>query len=154
MGRGAQPGRPGPRTDDRFVGVELFQIETYDPTRSEPILSDPIQIALGLLNGHLARAPRPTPSDGLDDRPAPGRRPLDRASGEPAADACPVRRLELAGATVLVFADAAPPATPPPPRLPSDRAGSPRTGKAVLGLATGATPEPVYARLVLFTGQG
>ena len=43
------------RTDDRFVGVELFQIESFDP-QHEPNPTDPIQIALGLLNGHLAPA--------------------------------------------------------------------------------------------------
>jgi hypothetical protein len=46
------------RSDDRFIGVELFQIETFDPMQCDPSLSpsDPIQIALGLLNGHLAPA--------------------------------------------------------------------------------------------------
>lgn len=39
--------------DERFVGVELFQIESYDPTRSYLHLMDPIQIALGTLQGHL-----------------------------------------------------------------------------------------------------
>jgi hypothetical protein len=42
------------RTDDRFVGVELFQIETFDPERCHNHPTDPIQIALGLLNGQLA----------------------------------------------------------------------------------------------------
>jgi hypothetical protein len=41
------------RTDDRFVGVELFQIETFDSERCKNRPSDPIQTALGLLNGHL-----------------------------------------------------------------------------------------------------
>jgi hypothetical protein len=42
------------RTDeDRFVGVELFQIESYDPTRAYLHLMDPIQIALGILSGRL-----------------------------------------------------------------------------------------------------
>jgi GlcNAc-PI de-N-acetylase len=41
------------RTDDRFVGVELFQIETFDAERCKNQPSDPIQMALGLLNGHL-----------------------------------------------------------------------------------------------------
>jgi LmbE family N-acetylglucosaminyl deacetylase len=45
------------RSDDRFIGVELFQIETFDPMQcDERTPSDPIQIALGLLNGHLAPA--------------------------------------------------------------------------------------------------
>jgi LmbE family N-acetylglucosaminyl deacetylase len=44
------------RTDERFVGVELFQIEFYNP-QSETSQSDPIQIALGLLSGHLAPSP-------------------------------------------------------------------------------------------------
>jgi hypothetical protein len=38
------------RTDDRFVGVELFQIETFDPDRSDPRATDPVQIALALLH--------------------------------------------------------------------------------------------------------
>jgi hypothetical protein len=37
------------RTDDRFVGVELFQIESYDPTRRDNVPADPIQLALGML---------------------------------------------------------------------------------------------------------
>ncbi len=36
------------RTDERFVGVELFQIETYDPALSDE--SDPIHAALRLLH--------------------------------------------------------------------------------------------------------
>ncbi len=40
------------RTDDRFVGVELFQIETYDPDQGQA--ADPIQTALALLRGHPA----------------------------------------------------------------------------------------------------
>lgn len=43
------------RTDDRFVGVELFQIESYNP-ESDSNPTDPVQIALGLLNGHLTPA--------------------------------------------------------------------------------------------------
>jgi hypothetical protein len=41
------------RTDDRFVGVELFQIETYDTRKCKGFPADPIQIALGILNGQL-----------------------------------------------------------------------------------------------------
>jgi hypothetical protein len=41
------------RTDDRFVGVELFQIESYDPLRAKAYPPDSIQIALGILNGQL-----------------------------------------------------------------------------------------------------
>ena len=41
------------RGDDPFVGVELFQIEKYDPTRAYLHLMDPIQIALGALAGQL-----------------------------------------------------------------------------------------------------
>jgi LmbE family N-acetylglucosaminyl deacetylase len=37
------------RIEDRYVGVELFQIESYDPARSEASRQDSIQIALGLL---------------------------------------------------------------------------------------------------------
>jgi LmbE family N-acetylglucosaminyl deacetylase len=55
------------RTDERFVGVELFQIESYDPLRCENQPLDPIQLTLGLLGGHH---PRPT-GQGADPRPAP-----------------------------------------------------------------------------------
>ena len=43
------------RKDDRFVGVELFQIESFDlPDAGAPDLSDPIQLALGILGGQIA----------------------------------------------------------------------------------------------------
>lgn len=41
------------RAEDRYVGVELFQIESYDPTKAYLNLMDPIQIALGILSGRL-----------------------------------------------------------------------------------------------------
>lgn len=41
------------RTDDRFIGVELFQIEKYDPDL-DANTTDPLQIALGLLGGHIS----------------------------------------------------------------------------------------------------
>jgi len=43
------------RTDDRFIGVELFQIEKFDP-ELDANSTDPLRIALGLLSGHLAPA--------------------------------------------------------------------------------------------------
>jgi LmbE family N-acetylglucosaminyl deacetylase len=55
------------RTDDRFVGVELFQIETFDAQRCKNNPSDPIQMALGLLNGHI-----PPESDGGKPEPRAG----------------------------------------------------------------------------------
>jgi len=45
------------RTDERFVGVELFQVESYDPTRVNNYPPDPIQRVLGLLGGHQPPAP-------------------------------------------------------------------------------------------------
>ena len=46
------------RTDERFVGVELFQIERFEPTHrlAEGLesASDPIQVALGLLHDQTA----------------------------------------------------------------------------------------------------
>jgi hypothetical protein len=60
------------RTDDRFVGVELFQIEAFDSERCKNRPSDPIQIALGLLNGHLPAHMGPTdrePGDEEADHP-------------------------------------------------------------------------------------
>ncbi len=44
------PGR-GHRSENRFVGVELFQIESYDPAQSAANPNDAIQIALGILKG-------------------------------------------------------------------------------------------------------
>jgi LmbE family N-acetylglucosaminyl deacetylase len=41
------------RTDERFVGVELFQVESYHPRRADSYPPDPIQIALGFLSGKL-----------------------------------------------------------------------------------------------------
>ncbi len=42
------------RTDDRFVGVELFQVESYHAQRASSYPPDPIQIALGFLSGKLS----------------------------------------------------------------------------------------------------
>jgi LmbE family N-acetylglucosaminyl deacetylase len=42
------------RTEERFVGVELFQIETYDVRKAKGFPADPIQIALGIMSGQLA----------------------------------------------------------------------------------------------------
>lgn len=48
------------RTEERFVGVELFQIETYDARKATGYPADPIQIALGILSGQLSQeTPRP-----------------------------------------------------------------------------------------------
>src|SRR5262249_40930596 len=55
------------RTDDRFVGVELFQIESFDPLRCENQPLDPIQMVLGLLGGR----PLPTTGFGPGPRAAP-----------------------------------------------------------------------------------
>jgi LmbE family N-acetylglucosaminyl deacetylase len=44
------------RTEERFVGVELFQIEVYDARRANGYPPDPIQIALGILSGQVASA--------------------------------------------------------------------------------------------------
>jgi hypothetical protein len=38
------------RSENRYVGVELFQIESYEPARIEANPHDSIQIALGLLS--------------------------------------------------------------------------------------------------------
>lgn len=47
------PGRPHQRPDDHCVGVELYEIESFDPIRAQQQPVDPIQIALGILNGKL-----------------------------------------------------------------------------------------------------
>jgi LmbE family N-acetylglucosaminyl deacetylase len=39
------------RTDERFVGVELFQIESFDSVRCQNQPLDPVQMALGFLGG-------------------------------------------------------------------------------------------------------
>lgn len=46
---GARSSRP----EEHAAGVELFQIESYDPARVDLRLSDPIQIALGVLAGKI-----------------------------------------------------------------------------------------------------
>ena len=67
----------------------------------------------------------------------------------PSSSSSPVRVFERRGGTVQVF-DGAPPAC----HAAADRivaaigAAIEARGRAVLGLATGATPEPIYARLV------
>jgi LmbE family N-acetylglucosaminyl deacetylase len=51
-GHGPSPNRTN-RFEDLYVGVELFQIEKYDVSRPYLSAVDPIQIALGILNGKL-----------------------------------------------------------------------------------------------------
>ncbi len=41
------------RTSDHPVGVELYQIEKYEPGRADLLAADPIQRALGILSGQL-----------------------------------------------------------------------------------------------------
>jgi LmbE family N-acetylglucosaminyl deacetylase len=45
--------RPHQRAGDHCIGVELFQIETYDPAKADHHPADPIQLALGILSGQL-----------------------------------------------------------------------------------------------------
>ncbi len=42
------------RKDDRFVGVELFQVESFDLETWRRHAPDPVQIALGILAGQIA----------------------------------------------------------------------------------------------------
>ncbi|GAC1473693.1 MAG: glucosamine-6-phosphate deaminase [Isosphaeraceae bacterium] len=65
------------------------------------------------------------------------------------AEVRPIRRREIAGASVLVYPDADSVSRAAALRI-ADVIGEEgeRNGKAVLGLATGSTPVPVYARLV------
>jgi LmbE family N-acetylglucosaminyl deacetylase len=58
-----------PRVDERYVGVELFQIESYDPSLRGEDASDPIQLALALFRERMnppinagASPPTPAPS--------------------------------------------------------------------------------------------
>lgn len=61
----------------------------------------------------------------------------------------PIRRLELAGTCVEVFEDSSEACRAAAGILANQiRRGVQDRGKCVLGLATGATPEPVYASLV------
>ncbi len=46
-------GRSAPRPGDHAIGAELFQVEAFQPGRADLLAIDPIQIALGLLHGHL-----------------------------------------------------------------------------------------------------
>jgi glucosamine-6-phosphate deaminase len=59
------------------------------------------------------------------------------------------RVLELAGATVVIFESADAATADAADRIDQTiRSSVSQRGRAVLGLATGATPEPIYARLV------
>jgi LmbE family N-acetylglucosaminyl deacetylase len=57
------------RTDERFVGVELFQIESHDPKRAGACPPDPIQIALGILSGQPASGVPGPPDSGSRIKP-------------------------------------------------------------------------------------
>jgi hypothetical protein len=50
---GHNPAALRAKADDNFVGVELFEIERFDPARAYLHLMDPMQIALGILAGQL-----------------------------------------------------------------------------------------------------
>src|SRR5205823_631038 len=67
----------------------------------------------------------------------------------------PARVLELAGASVQVFADAPAACLAAADRIAQAVCSAVETkGRAVLGLATGATPKPVYERLVALHKAG
>jgi glucosamine-6-phosphate deaminase len=67
----------------------------------------------------------------------------------------PLRRLEMGGATVKVFANSGLACDSVVEHLRYDTfIIAEHRGKAVLGLATGATPEPVYARMVELVHAG
>jgi hypothetical protein len=55
-GHNLAPGRSS-RADERVVGVELFQIEAFDPADHTNNTADPIRIALSLLNARPAPGP-------------------------------------------------------------------------------------------------
>ncbi len=50
---GHTPSGRSSRAEESFVGVELFQVEKYDPDRAYLNLLDPIQLALGIFSGQL-----------------------------------------------------------------------------------------------------
>ena len=61
----------------------------------------------------------------------------------------PTRTFEIAGASVLVYQDPASACIAAAARIAATiRSAVEARGKAILGLATGSTPEPVYGRLV------
>src|SRR4051812_37370395 len=67
----------------------------------------------------------------------------------------PYRRLELAGASVAIYSSPADACETAAERIAGSIASSVEDrGRAILGLATGATPEPVYARLVAACKEG
>ena len=67
----------------------------------------------------------------------------------------PVRRREIAGASVLEFADDQTACRAAAYRIAETiRSNLEEKGHATLGLATGSTPEPVYGRLVSFHKEG
>jgi LmbE family N-acetylglucosaminyl deacetylase len=53
---GHRLGGSAPRSEAPPTSVELFQIESFDPTRADLLASDPIQIALRILGGELSPA--------------------------------------------------------------------------------------------------
>ena len=61
------------RTDERFVGVELFQIESYDSLRCANQPLDPIQMTLGFLGGQSL------PSSGAEAAPRHEAGPEERS---------------------------------------------------------------------------
>ena len=76
------------RKDDRFVGVELFQIESYDASRCQAYPPDPIQLALGILGGQISstprsRAPPRDPLASVRPRPSPPLTPGSRTGRRP-----------------------------------------------------------------------
>src|SRR5205823_6674126 len=67
----------------------------------------------------------------------------------------PARVLDVAQAEVVVFADAAAASLAAADRIAAEiRAAGAARGRAVLGLATGRTPIPLYARLVALHRAG
>jgi hypothetical protein len=64
------------------VGVELFQVDSFDAQRCKNYPSDPIQITLGLLSGQLAAEPS-KPADA-------GRGPVDPGESLKAAAVAPL----------------------------------------------------------------
>ncbi|QEH37608.1 GlcNAc-PI de-N-acetylase [Aquisphaera giovannonii] len=66
------------RTDERFVGVEMYQVESFDPERCKNSPCDPIQVALGMLSGQIPRDQR-SAQEGLrrDVEPSAAASPTD-----------------------------------------------------------------------------
>ena len=143
------------RTDDRFVGVELFQIETYDPAAGQGLSCRPDPDRPGNLErpARARRARRPQPrlecQLRITNQDSSRRPDLTTRSRSLALMYVPaVRRLCRDEGLGLPRRGGCLAWPPPTCSRTRSRSAQIERGRAVLGLATGSTPEKVYAHLV------